>query len=41
MAADVAGIEPKNIPQQASRGLTNRPPPADAIQSVITIGSAI
>jgi hypothetical protein len=30
-----------NFMQQACRGPANRPPPADAIQSSMTIGSAI
>jgi len=38
---DVARIGLGNFPQRACRGRANRPPPADAIQSVMTIGSAI
>ena len=41
IAADVARIGLGNFLQQAFRGRVNRPPPADAIQSVMIIGSAI
>jgi hypothetical protein len=41
IAADVARIGLGNFLQQAFRGRANRPPPADAIQSVMIIGSAI
>jgi hypothetical protein len=41
IAAEVARIGPGNFLQQACRGRAGRPPPADAVQSVMIIGSAI
>jgi hypothetical protein len=41
VAADVARIGLGDFLQPAFRGRANRPPPADAIQSVMIIGSAI
>ena len=41
IAADVARIGLGNFLQPAFRGRANRPPPADAVQSVMIIGSAI